>query len=369
MSLYGRPVSQPFFEFPTWARFSYCRPSPLVWGYDPFVNYQPCDGAMGYHTINCPGGFVAHRPSSWYFFSNFAPTTVDFQNTRALAELGASGPVVLSTSDLQPNFDAGGRFTIGHRIFDCYRIEGTYWGSFQWKDYAAVADTSGAGGTGTLSTLLSGGFGNAAVPALDNNSFVSAESRTKMNNGELNLLYWLDMPPGGLDVSLLVGGRYLDVRDQFNLNSVNTVQENRLQVNTINQMWFIQAGLATDWLIAPRMWINGTLKGGMANNHASLVNQYTTTTGGTATLHPTSDTRNRTAGLLDLNLTANLQITPWLVGRIGYQALFVSGVAVATDNIETNNTILTGANGNAVVVNARSNAIFHGPLIGIGGNW
>jgi hypothetical protein len=366
-SLYGRPVSQPYFEFPTWARFSYCRPAPLAWGYDPFPNYGPCDGAMGYNTINCPGGFVAHRPSAWYFWTDFAPTTVDFQNTRALAELGTNGPVVLSTSDLQPNFDAGGRFTIGRRVWDCYRLEGTYWGSFQWKDYAAVADTTGVGGTGTLSTLLSGGFGNAAVPALDNNTFVSAADRTKMNNGELNLLYWIDMPPGGLDVSLLVGGRYLDIRDQFFMHSINPVQENILTVNTINQMWFMQAGLSTDWLIASRMWINATLKGGIANNHARLLNDYITNTGGGGAVpHDTADTRNRTSGLLDLNFTANLQCTPWMVARIGYQALFLTGVAVASDNIQTQNFLLT--NGPAVV-NARSNAVFHGPTIGIGGNW
>src|SRR4029077_7443852 len=137
--------------------------------------------------------------------------------------------------------------------------EATYWGSFQWKGFAAVTDNSGAGGAGTLGSILSGGFSNAAVAALDNNFFASVEDRTKMNNGELNLLYWIDMPPGGLDVSLLVGGRYLDSGDQFNLHSINTVQENVLQVNTINQMWFLQAGIATDWLIAPRMWINGTL--------------------------------------------------------------------------------------------------------------
>jgi len=273
---------------------------------------------------------------------------------------------VLSTADLRTGFDSGGRFTVGRRIFDCYRLEGTYWGSFQWKDASAVADNTGPGGTGTLSTLLSGGFGNAAVPALDNNTFVSAEDRIKMNNGELNLLYYIDMPPGGLDVSLLVGGRYLDIRDQFNLHSINPVQENLLQVNTINQMWFMQAGLATDWLIATRMWINGTLKGGLANNHATLGNVYTTTAGGVTTVNPTTDVRNRTAGLLDLQATANFQMLPWLVARIGYQGLFLSGVAVAADNIQTNNVLLT--NGPAHVTN-RSNAVFHGPLIGLMGNW
>jgi hypothetical protein len=366
MSLYGRPVSQPYFEFPNWARFSYCRPAPLAWGFDPFPNYGPCDGAPGYHTINCPGNFVAHRPNAWYFMADFAPTTVDFQNTRALAELGPLGPVVLSTADLQPNFNAGARLTLGHRIFDCYRLEGTYWGSFKWNDYTAVQDNSGLGGAGTLSTLLSGGFGNPAVAGLDNNSFVSAENSTRMNNAELNLLYWIDMPPGPLDISLLFGGRYLDIRDQFNLVAINAAQENRLQVNTTNPIWCLQVGLASDWLIASRMWVNFTIKGGICTNHVTLDNNFTTTAGGASVINLTSAVQNRTAWLGDLNLTANLQMTPWLVARIGYQALFVDGVAVAADNVQTNVNLLT--NGPAQV-NARSNAVFHGPLIGLMGNW
>ena len=116
MSLYGRPVSRPYFEFPVWARYSYCRPSPLIWDFNPFPNYAPCDNTPGCPSINCPGGFVAHRPSGWYFSSDFAPTTVDFQHTRALAELGTNGTVVLSTADLQPNFDAGARLTVGRRL-------------------------------------------------------------------------------------------------------------------------------------------------------------------------------------------------------------------------------------------------------------
>ena len=61
------------------------------------------------------------------------------------------------------------------------------------------------------------------------------------------------------------------------------------------------------------MWINGTLKGGLANNHATLNNDYTTTISGAATLHPTVAHQNRTAGLLDLSLVANFQVTPWLL--------------------------------------------------------
>lgn len=364
LGLYGKPLPQPYFDFPNWARYSNCRPAPLAWGFDPYVNYGPCDCPDGPESINCPGDFVAHRPNAWYFSADFAPTTVDFQNTRAIAAVGANGPTVLSTSDLEPEFDAGTRITIGRRIFGCYRLEGTYWGSYQWGDSAAVRENPA--GAANLSTLLSGGFGNAAVAGLDSNSFVSIESNTKMNNAEINLLYWIDMPPGPFDVSLLCGGRYLDVRDQFNLNAINAIQENAVQVNTENRIGFLQIGLAGDWLITPRMWTNFTMKGGIGNNDAALTSQYAVTTGGTTAINTFTADQNRTAWLGDLSLVANLQMTPWLVARIGYQALFLSGLAVASDNIETNNAIL--ANG-PIQLNDGSNGVFHGPVIGLMGNW
>lgn len=366
MSLYGRPIASPYYDFPTWSRYTNCRPAPLTWGFEACPDYGVGDGSEhGYPTVNCPGDFVAHRPSSWYGSAEFAPAALDFQNTRDIAALGTSGPIVLSTADLRLGLDAGGRFTIGRRLFGCYRLEGTYWGFFQWKDYAAVQDSSGTGGTGTLSTLLSGGFGNAAVPGLDDNSFVSIQQRTKMNNAELNLLYWIDMPPGPFDVSLLVGGRYLELKDQFNLVAINALQENRLQVDTLNPLWGLQVGLAGDWLLAPRMWVNFTIKGGIATNEASLRTTYARIDGGTTTTVLSAD-QNRTTFFGDLSLTANFQVTPWLVARIGYQALFLDGLAVASDNIPTNETLLiTGP----AQIDARTNAAIHGPVIGLMSNW
>jgi hypothetical protein len=355
VSLYGRPVAQPYFEFPVWARYSNCRPAPLAWGFDPYVNYTACDDAQGYPSVNCPGDFVAHRPSAWYVAADFAPTTVDFQNTRAIAALDTNLRLMLSTGDLEPEFDAGARITVGRRLFGCYRLEGTYWGSYQWRDYAAVIDVPGR-----LETLLSGSFGNLIVPGLDENSFVSIQSSTQMNNAEVNLLYWIDMPPGGLDVSLLVGGRYLDVQDQFDLVAVNAVTDNRLTVNTDNEISFLQVGLVSDWLIASRMWINFTLKGGIGNNDVTLVSDFSGAAG------PLTDDRNRTAWLGDLSLVANFQMTPWLVARIGYQALFLSGLAVASDNIETTNAVLTNG---PIQLNDSTNGAFHGPIIGLMGNW
>jgi len=187
-----------------------------------------------------------------------------------------------------------------------------------------------------------------------------------MNNTELNLLYWIDMPPGPFDVSLLAGIRYLDIRDQFNLQTINGVQDNNLTVNTTNQMWFGQIGISMDWLVASRFWINSTIKGGLANNDVVLANNYITTVGGNPTVNTSAAEQNRTGSLLDISFVGHLQMTPWLVARIGYQALFVQGLATAPQNIETNNILLT--NGPAQI-NAREAGVFHGLLIGLMGNW
>ena len=224
-SLYGRPVAQPYFDFPNWARYSNCRPAPLAWGYDPFPDYGPCEEAAAcVPSVACPGDFVAHRPSSWYGSVDFAPLTMDRLDGYPLAVIGTNGPVALSTEDLQTEFTAGGKYTLGRRIFDCYRIEGSYLGYHSFTDERLVVNNraNALGGIGNLSTYLSG-FRDPLTPGLDGANAVSAAVRSNFQSGELNVRYWGDMPPGPLDVSLLVGVRYIRLEDQFSFVSQATL--------------------------------------------------------------------------------------------------------------------------------------------------
>ena len=87
--LYGRPVAQPFFDFPNWARWSDCRPGPLAWGYDVFPGYGPIDcGACDMpDSVACDVDFVAHRPSTWYASADFVPMTMDYGSDTAIARV------------------------------------------------------------------------------------------------------------------------------------------------------------------------------------------------------------------------------------------------------------------------------------------
>src|SRR5262245_49972341 len=78
--LYGRPIAQPCFDFPNWARWSNCRPGPLPWGYEVFPDYGPVDGACMPDSVACDVDFVAHRPSTWYASADFAPLMLDYSS-------------------------------------------------------------------------------------------------------------------------------------------------------------------------------------------------------------------------------------------------------------------------------------------------
>ena len=367
LSLYGRPVAQPYFDFPTWARYSGCRPAPLAWGYDPFPNYGPCEGqAACYPSVACPGDFVAHRPSDWYATADFTPLMIDHLNGIPIARLGPTlanptrmGRVVLSTEDLVPEFAAGGEFTIGRRIFDCYRLEGTYLGKHDWDDVKLVtnADTT-ATGAGSLSTFL-GGFRIPPTAGLDGNDLVAISQSSTFQSAELNLRYWADMPPGPFDVSYLIGLRYLQIGEQFLYSGEANLgaEFNDLRIDTQNDLIGLQIGIDGAFLISTRWWVDVDLKGGIYNNSASQNSSLLSTVVPSGSV---SDSRDATAFVGDISVVANWAITPYWTFRIGYQALFVNGVALAHE--QNTSPLFQNTPG---ILNDAGEICYHGPIIGL----
>jgi len=368
--LYGRNIAQPYFDFPPWARFSDCRPMPLAWGFDPYAPYHSCDGAEACVPSHCgKENFVAHRPNGWYVTADFVPLTFDTSRDVEFARFGPLGPTVLSTSDLDQEFDSGGEFTIGRTVGDCWRIEGTYLGAYSWDDIAFVQDSSAnaLGGTGNLSSLLSE-FALPPVAGLDFNNFVSVQSFTNMTSAEVNLRYWVNMPPGPFDVSLLVGARFLNFEDRIFFRSEANVPgpagaTNQVLTRTDNDMIGLQIGIEGALLVTQHAWFDVDLKGAILQNTASQETEYTNVDNlGIATVFPTGREQERTSFLGDISLMFNVQCSPSTVFRLGYQATFLTGMAIAAENIETNNVLLSGGPGR---LNDRGELVYHGPAIGL----
>ena len=370
--LAGQHVAQPFFDFPNWARWDTCRPRPLVWGFDPYPYYQACDpthcGDCNNGPNSCPeppAPFVAHRPNNWYATAEFAPLFFDPNHDIEVARFGATGPTLLTTSALDNDFDSGGKFTVGRTIGLNYRVEGTYLGAYSWSDEVSITDFSAngiPGGAGNIASFLSGFSG---VTDLDDSSFLSVGNVSSLYGAEVNVRYWLDMPPGPFDFSFLVGGRYLNMDESFSFSTIADSPgldvTNDLAVQTSNELYGLQIGVEMAWMVHPRFWLNIDLKGAMCNNRASQASTFGVTDGGVLDEFETDASEDVTAYIGDFAVVGCWQMTPSMVFRIGYQALFVNGLALGMDNAQTDNFLLRNGPGQ---LDDSGEVAYHGPVIG-----
>ncbi|WP_254507458.1 hypothetical protein [Anatilimnocola floriformis] len=368
--LEGRPIAQPYFDFPNWARWSNCRPHPLAWQFDPFVPYaqgeDPCADCDSCAPGNnsCVSAFVAHRPNGVYAIADFAPLTYDINHSTEIARLGTGGATLLNAGDFGNQFDAGSKLTIGYVYSPCVRIEGTYFGTYSFQNTDAVRDQTLnlGGGLGNITNILSN---FADTPGLARNNFVSLGQFSAFNSAEANIRYWLDMPPGPFDVSLTFGARHVITREQLALHTESgapLVANNDLAVRANNDMWGGQLGFQVSWLQSAHTWLEFDAKGAMFSNDASQNSLYTQTVGGVPTPFNTNAAGQRTAWMGDLSAAYNIQFHPGLVLRLGYQAVFINGVALAADNIQSDNNQLRLGPGQLV---DNGEVVYHGPFVGL----
>jgi len=336
----GRPVAQPYFDYDWHARFDNCRWPPVYWGFDPFAVWDDdCDEETG----ECRTGFIAHRPNDWYVAADFIPLTYDPYYDVELARFGPTGPTALSTSDLDQEFDSGMRITIGRTIGSCYQLEASYQGSYSWADAVAVVDPA----PGVLSSFLTGFTAGAGTSA-------STSIFTAMQTAEFNARAWLDLPPGPFDVSVLLGVRHMNIDENFSFTFDGTTDSDAL-VQTENELWGVQLGIDFKWLVHPRAYVDFDAKGAMCNNDLSA----SVRDGAAAPRFAFDD---KTAFVGDLVLTLNWQIAPSWSIRAGYQAIFLTGLALGPDNMVANRDLLTAG---PVQLDDRREAVFHGPVLGV----
>jgi hypothetical protein len=319
---------------------------------------------------SCVDYFVAHRPNGIYAIADFAPLTYDINHNVEIARLGAAGPTVLSTGDLQSDFNAGTRMTLGYVYSPCLRIEGSYFGTYSWEDRASVLDltANAQGGQGNLTTILSD---FVDTPGLAFNNLVTVGQLSAFNSQEINLRYWIDMPPGPFDFSLTLGARHVSAKENLTLfsraaagNAPAADFNNDLTVFTQNDLWGGQLGFQIAWLQSAHVWLEIDVKGAMFHNNASQNSVYVVTdnVAANATAFATGRAQERTAWMGDITAAYNIQFTPGLVLRLGYQAVFLNGIALSADNIQRDNVLLQDG---PAQLDDRGEVVYHGPIIGL----
>ncbi len=294
----------------------------------------------------------------------------DTKSSRPMATLVPGGPTVLGTNDFDAEFDAGLRATIGRTLGTWYRLEATYFGTYEWADSVTVRnlDANAQAGTGNLYSPFSN-FGNpAGVDGLDFNNFASLAFTSRLSSVELNLRRRMLARPGSWESSFLVGVRYVDLSETFGYQTAATTPGPATAsvdytTRTDNRLIGAQLGLTTQFLVRPRLWIDFDIKGGIFANEASLsyrLDQVSTT--GAASSFAGSNQRNRTAFLGELSLDMHYQFAGSWTFLAGYNAYWLTGVALAEDNFNTDINLLQLG---PAQVSHRGESVYHGPHIGL----
>jgi hypothetical protein len=288
----------------------------------------------------------------------------------------------LGTGDLQFGFQGGGRVLVGRTLCQCHAVEVSYFDVTDWSEIAAVRDDTvfvqevDAGGNPTVTfpaSLFSpfSDFGDPPIEGLDYNGLARISYDSTLNNLEFNLRRWILVDPCRLQASVLVGGRYMVIDESFLYYTASAVPAagttNEVTTDTENRMLGMQLGAMFEFRVDPGWWIDCEIKGAFFDNAAGQTTTYVHTG---PLFGPDPHVRSRDEHIssyaLDLRLTATVLVTPQLAVRGGYQALWLDGLALASDNMSGNVDALVG--GPATLVK-NGKVTYHGPHLGLSWVW
>jgi hypothetical protein len=270
----------------------------------------------------------------------------------------------LGTQDLDLNFQEGGRLLVGIRLSENCGFEGVYFGSYDWIESAAVS-------TNIIQTedLLNGlvspftKFENPLPlpPDPDFYSFAKVSEASSLQNFEWNFRRSANMPPGPLQMSWLVGGRYMVVDERFNFNMTSPlagVSPIAVATATENDLIGAQLGAFFEYYLKETCWVDLEIKGALLKN---LAERQITYAGAT-----TNFDNGEAAFAGDLSLTFAYQVTRGVTFRAGYRSVWIDGLALASSQFIADDEILRGE-GNVLIHDGR--VAYHGPHLGLIVTW
>lgn len=316
------------------------------------------------------------RPNRWFASGDAIWLQRDATENFLLArEVDAAGDQVGNRrmeSDRVSGFDlrAGFRALAGYRIGCRGAAELSYFGLNFWEGDGEFRPTH------NRAVAVQSPFLGSAIPRADNGfQTIAANYNSELHNAEANLRWYLSESPCGT-LSLLTGVRYLSWREELTLVGKDDFDPNRIEttrIRTFNNLIGWQCGGEfTHGLMQGMIQVGGSGKAGIFGNPAlqHTTNIYRGPQAGLAV-----EGRNQEAsssGILEVSLHATLLVTNNFRLRGGYQAMYVTGLALAADNLRLNETTIRDIDvpgipapaGTAQRINNDADLFLHGPFAG-----
>jgi hypothetical protein len=307
----------------------------------------PSEGPAPYGSFPMPEP-VAPR---WYVRGEVIWLFRDSPNDRNLTSYNnaskSSDPLnnrfILDTDALPFGVAPGMRLTLGHYLTDRTAIEGEYFGANNWDQRSATLDYPSAGGQGPLSAYWGTGGGPFSTSAFTNSNQQIATFHSSFDSAEVNVRQWV-LP----SMSVLAGFRYINVADQFQLTATNNAtnvdagQVGYYRTWTNNNLGGVQIGSEYTHDLYAR-WLFFSIEG-KAGAFLDLADQKNLLFNTGSTYDQRSSRGTQYTGMCDLSASLTALIGSHLTLRGGYTFLFLDGLALATDQLDTNPSMASSRN-------------------------
>ncbi len=247
---------------------------------------------------------------------------------------------VLTTADVEADYEGGIEATLGHRLGANWWALLTYWTLEPMNEQVVVQDPTGQLGTTLdfLSLSLSG------TPVTDWYDYALAHKlalRSEFHNVELNFVHnrWPVKPCSPLFFSYQVGARWFRFDEDFLYASADTAttfgtdpaNEIYLDIDVSNNLIGAQVGCMLEYYFWRHLGVFVAPRVGIYSNHMTL--KYRIYSGDGLSALDVRSNKGDFAALAQLDVGAAWWINPNLSLWIGYRLVAVSGVALTTDQM------------------------------------
>jgi len=281
------------------------------------------------------GGCAAPR---WYDFDIgvISLTREDAGFVTPFASAGVGGPIVLDTSALDFHQSTSFKFSAMMQWGPGSNIEFTFFGLFGWQSSAAVNDP-----TNLLFSPFSQ-FGNNPL-----NGFVETDGAfnatidyfSSFDSYEVNYRQRWQSPNCRYQGSWLAGVRYFQLDENFNYTTrvagalpADPATVVRTNVNTNNCMTGVQIGGDLWMCLLPGLRVGGEGKFAVLGNHANIDNTISVRSAAAPLNFTDGNVVGDVSFLGDLAVYATYRINYNWTAKLGYQALYLEGAALAPEN-------------------------------------
>lgn len=300
------------------------------------------------------------------------------------------GPVVLSSSDLEYDWEPGFRIVGRYDICPLSVLEFGYMGIYSFEDSATFVDQNDPDlfslfsefGTNPVTVTAPGG----PMPETERASEHSISIESTLQTAEISYRrYWVGWSPR-ISGTLLGGFRYTKLNEEFEFSSQGSetlpndptgpLAALDYTVDADNDLAGFQTG-GDIWVgLMQGLRIGAEGKAGLYANHYSLTNEVVTTPLGTTPptlLEEFDEDQAAFIGEASVDLVAD--VLPSVSLRVGYEVLFIDSVVLAGENFNTGSPYNPGPVDNGLgplrtpFVEDDSDVFYHGGHAGIEFIW